>query len=113
MRKYLFRAKEVIEGEIIYGLLQKIGEKRSTIIDVETGLSHIVYNDSIGQYTGVNDNEGYMIFEGDTVANINDKNDKGIVTYEGVGFYIKGASEIVDDRFHYKYGRNIIVLEGE
>lgn len=73
MREILFRGKQENTNEWVYGYLSKtrnvVGKLQICIDYEENGVmcSSIVFCDTVGQYTGLNDKKGVKIFEDDIV----------------------------------------------
>ena len=99
MREIIFRGKSGTEW--VYGDLWRLHEGRVAIRRNDKVLPYEVIPETVGQYTGLMDKNGGMIFEGDIVkskkygkiighSNVNDF-DIFTVAYEPAMFRIKNA----------------------
>lgn len=64
MREILFRGKRTDTGAWVYGDLDQYNRDDVCILDNE-GYLHGVDSGTVGQYTGLKDKNGKLIFEGD------------------------------------------------
>ena len=98
MRELIFRGQRTDNNEWVYGPIipsRKIDYDSGNEIDcflirgsgVFSYVDYEVYTTTLGQYTGVNDNNDKPIYEGDIILAIAD----GEMIHEGVVIFKKGA----------------------
>ena len=115
-REILFRGKRVDNGEWVYGYLYQDGLIGCNIFQTKPHLAaYIVDPSTVCQYTGLTDNHGTKIFEGDAVAfedavadyegyHDNIFINRGEVTYteRGMCIYFTNREVVVMDDLFYK-----------
>lgn len=67
MREIIFRAKRKDNGEWVYGFLVKMFGVLHIIDKCNENVAYEIISETVGQYSGLVDNDGKMIFEGDIV----------------------------------------------
>ena len=109
MREILFRGKRKDNGEWVEGDLRQdkdIGTSYISGYDYYTsgeGLQRDPFEcevipESVGQYTGLTDENGTKIFEGDVVNILTENNKIGIVKYDEGGFGVEADGFVIDFR---------------
>ena len=88
MREILFRGKRIDNGELIEGFYAKSGDRTFILIDNDFAVGYVimkeVYPETVGQFTGLTDENGRKVFEGDIL--IDDNNwFKGLVVFRHIG----------------------------
>ena len=103
MREILFRGKRIDNGEWVEGFLYithngeyEIG-RYDPYVDIER-ITFVVAPATVGQYTGLTDKNGQMIFEGDIVDILTENEETGVVAYDDGGFLVNADGFCVD--FH-------------
>lgn len=103
MREILFRGYNKIQNKWHYGMLDKFDHQY--LINDGSGTKSYVEEESIGEYTGLEDKNDIMIFEGDRVT---DKDGVGTVVFE------KGIWYVVYDKnnLHFELGGMCVEIIG-
>ena len=92
-RKVLFRGKRIDNGEWVYGFpISYHANLNVEGIETWDGERHPVYESTVGQYTGIKDRNGTMIFEGDFVAICYGTGTPRAVCFEDGAFTMNGSN---------------------
>lgn len=83
-----------VEGMLV--LKDEYAPNIHAIISQKSSFAYPVYEESIGQYTGLTDVNGTNIYEGDIVDILTENDEYGVVTYEDGGFVVKASTFVVD-----------------
>lgn len=93
-RTILFRAKQKSDGQWFHGNLMCYGkQKYISVTKVIPWQAYFIDDDTIGQYTGVKDINGKMVFEGDVVFLYADTESRFIVQWSEEWLCFLGHSD--------------------
>lgn len=101
MRDIIFRGIGIKSREWVYGAYVPAMDEDDcdSIID-EQGEHHIVFSDTVGQYTGMKDKNGKKIFEGDIMSLVTEFGDTIIREIQ----FIDGTFCVIGEREDDLYG---------
>ena len=114
--RYLFRGKRKYNGEWVEGFYYKDLWSDNAHYIIYDGTDYEVIPETVGQYTGLTDNNGKRIFEGDVVEAYDDAYVNGFAEVKGKVFFNCGSFDIdVEDVGYiplYSYGTENIEVIG-
>ena len=120
MREILFRGKRVDDGKWVYG--HYVYQYGANIIYLPDGVDEYggfdyyhINPETVGQYTGLCDKNGKMIFEGDIVEGLDftaEDDGYGVVTFDDGAFEVVGScyNNTVGTFHENYYGKDFEVI---
>ncbi len=105
MRIYEFRGKRLDNGKWIYGSLGTINNL-SWISEVKENrfVPCRVSQRTVGQFTGILDEDQHRIYEGDIIKIVEEYDDENVYTSIGVVCFVEGIYELQDKNGkHFAY----------
>ena len=117
MREILFRGKRIDNGKWVYGDLRQYSETSTAIYSYAICRMLQVDYKTVGQYTGIADQEGLQIFEGDIIrafAATGELVKTGFVRWDEYfsGWYVRSEGAEYDDSTLYGYNIQTYQLIG-